>query len=116
MVSLHTVRFNFFQGKFELKAIQKKGMEKRLKEALPQLAKELSFTEEKISGTDFYYTDGQAVGACLKLWIENGKSQTSVFFFPSGDYFATLFLHEKDKNVLDAWVTQLRQRDSSYRT
>jgi hypothetical protein len=109
-------RFNFFWGKFEVKGWQEKGMEKHLKEALPQLAKELSFKEEPISGTDFYYTDGQAVGACLKLWIHNEKSQTSVFFFPSGDYFATMFLDEKDKGVLDAWVTQLRQRDAPCHT
>lgn len=81
-------------------------MESLLKSELPYLAKDLQFKVEPISGADCYYTDGLAVGSCLKLVIHN----TSVYFFPTGLYVPSGHLSQEDKSILDGWLETVRSK------
>lgn len=85
-------------------------MEKLLHSSLPSLANDLSFKVEKITPLDFYYTDGTACGSCLKLVLERNQMATSVYFFPSGDFYSTGFLSQEETSILNGWLAMVKSQ------
>lgn len=85
-------------------------MEKLIHEGLPSLANELQFQVEKISGTDYYYTDGLAVGSFLKILLHRSKIIIPIYFYRSGDYTALGTLTEEERSILDGWLATLKSK------
>ena len=86
-------------------------MEDLMKSNLASLLKDLEYKVEPISPLDFFYTDGLAVGSCLKLILEKkGVYTTTLYFFPSGTYIPCGHLPQEQKSILDGWLATLRSK------
>ncbi len=85
-------------------------IEDLMKSNLASLGKDLEYKVEPISAADFYYTDGLAVGSCLKLILEKKGVCTSIYFFPSGTYIPCGYLSNEDRSILDGWLETLRSK------
>ena len=85
-------------------------MEELMKSNLASLGKDLEYRVEPISALDFYYTDGLAVGSCLKLILEKKGAYTTLYFFPSGTYIPCGYLPQEQKSILDGWLATLKSK------
>lgn len=85
-------------------------MEQLLQNSLPSLTNELAFRVEKITPLDYYYTDGTAVGSCLKLVVERRDSNSTIYIYPSGSYWTTSSLTDDEKSKFDGWLETVKSK------
>jgi hypothetical protein len=85
-------------------------MEQLLQNSLPSLTNELAFRVEKITSLDYYYTDGTAVGSCLKLVVERIGSSSTIYIYPSGSYWTTSSLTDDEKSTFDGWLETVKSK------
>jgi hypothetical protein len=85
-------------------------MERILLTSLPNLANEIEFQVEKVSGADLYYTDGMVMGSILKLILHRKDHCVTLYFFSSGDYLCMGQLTEEETSILNGFVATLKSK------